>query len=138
MVRVIARWLTAGVLAMLLLGTFAASGYSGAGRVHRSLANYQTYYCGTSSSWCTLVDYQPNSTNSTALRDDNFISCSSGCYTHVYYYGASLGGFDVAHTYGATGTCYCGSSGGNYVYSRCITDSGFGSYSARCSTDWHT
>ena len=101
-------------------------------------ASYTTYYCGDALNYCTVYSDAPKTTNSVALRDDNNIQCRYSCHTRIYYYSASTGSFGVMHTDGASAAYYLIGSGGNYVYSRCITDAGYGSNTARCWTHWHT
>jgi hypothetical protein len=101
-------------------------------------ASYTTYYCGDALNYCTVYSDAPKTTSSVAPRDDNNIQCRSACHTRIYYYSAGTGSFGVMHTDGASAAYYLVGSGGNYVYSRCITDAGYGSNTARCWTHWHT
>lgn len=103
-----------------------------------SAASYTTYYCGDALNYCTVYSDAPKTTNGVALRDSNVIACKYGCHTRVYYYSASTGSFGVMHTNGGCCAYYLVGSGWNYVYSRCITDAGYGFNTARCWTDWHT
>lgn len=100
-------------------------------------ANYTTYYCGDALNWCTVYSDSPRSTYSVALRDDNIIECRYGCHTRVYYYSSSTGSFGVLHTNGGNSAYYLLGSQGYYVYSRCITDTGYGYNTAHCWTHWH-
>jgi hypothetical protein len=102
-------------------------------------ANYTTYYCGDALNYCTVYSDAPKTTAGVALRDSNVITCKySTCHARVYYYSASTGSFGVADTKGSCCAYYEIGSQGYYVYSRCITDAGYGSNTARCWTDWHT
>jgi len=101
-------------------------------------ANYTTYYCGDASTYCTVYSDAPKTTASTALRDDNNLHCASGCYARIYYYSAGTGSFGIVHSGGYQDAIWGYGSGSSYVYSRCIAESGYGPYSARCWTDWHT
>lgn len=101
-------------------------------------ANFTTYYCGDASSWCTVYSSAPQSTAGVAQRYNNNIQCANTCHTHVYYYSSGTGSYGFAYTSGGTFASYGASGAGNYVYSRCITDSGYGSNTARCWTDWYT
>src|SRR5918911_3823269 len=101
-------------------------------------ANYTTYYCGDALNYCTVYSDAPKTTNSVALRDSNVITCKYGCHTRIYYYSASTGSFGVVHTNGGCCVYYEIGSQGHYVYSRCITDAGYGSKNARCWADRHT
>jgi len=101
-------------------------------------ASYTTYYCGDALNYCTVYSDAPKTTASVALRDSNVITCKYGCHTRVYYYSAGTGSFGVVHTNGSCCVYYEVGSQGYYVYSRCITDAGYGSNTARCWTDWHT
>ena len=102
-------------------------------------ANYETWYCGQNNgSVCTIGSEQPATTVSVALRDNNSVECLTGCHTRVYYYSSSTGSFCVVHSNGNYTAECVNSSGGNYVYSRCITDAGYGSNQGWCWTDWHT
>jgi hypothetical protein len=101
-------------------------------------ANYTTYYCGDALNYCTVYSDATRTTAGVALRDSNVINCKFGCHTRVYYYSASTGSFGVAHTNGGCCVYYEIGSQGYYVYSRCITDAGYGSNTARCWADWHT
>lgn len=125
-----ARRRTAGLVALAMAAVALAVGVGVA-----SSANYDTYYCGTATSWCTLGSGAYQSTAGVALRDDNYVSCISDCWTHVWYDDGS-GAYYVTHTYGASSVDIGLSSAGD-AYSRCETDSGYGSYSARCHTTWH-
>jgi hypothetical protein len=120
--------LTALIAAIALAGTAAISW----------AANYTTYYCGDALNYCTVYSDAPKTTASVALRDSNVITCKYSCHTRVYYYSASTGSFGVVHTNGGCCVYYEVGSQGYYVYSRCITDAGYGSNTARCWTDWHT
>ena len=98
--------------------------------------NFDTYYCGTATTYCTLGSGSYESTVSTALRDNNYVHCEFNCHAHVWYADAA-GAFDITHTNG-TQDANIGIGSGSYSYSRCETDSGFGSNQARCHTPWHT
>lgn len=98
---------------------------------------YQTYYCGTSTSYCTMTE-SGHSTASTALRDDNNIHCYyPTCHSDVWYQtpGGTITRFNSSN--GAQNN-YIGSSGSAYVYSWCATTYGYGTNKARCWTNWHT
>jgi len=101
-------------------------------------ANYTTYYCGDASNYCTVYSSAPESTASVAQRYNNNIQCANTCHTHVYYYSSGTGSYGFAYTSGGTSASYGASGGGNYVYSRCITDADYGSNTARCWTEWYT
>jgi hypothetical protein len=122
------RWLLV-VAGIVVAGLTASIG---------AAANYTTYYCGDALNYCTVYSDAPKTTASVALRDSNIITCKFGCHTRVYYYSAGTGSFGVMHTNGNCCAYYLIGSGSNYVYSRCITDAGYGSNTARCWTDWHT
>lgn len=98
--------------------------------------NFQTWYCGSPSSPCNLGSGSPVSTASTALRDNNTVSCNTGCHTHVWY-DAGSGAYDITHTNGSSSVSINQGSGG-YAYSKCETDSGYGTNWATCETTWHT
>lgn len=101
-------------------------------------ANFDTYYCGTASSTCTLGSGSPVSTVSTALRDNNTVWCISSCHTHVWYDAGQGGGaYYITHTNGGQSVSINIGSGG-YAYSKCETDSGYGTNQAECDTTWHT
>jgi hypothetical protein len=100
--------------------------------------NYQTWYCGDPSSPCLLGSGSAVSTASVALRDNNNVSCNTACHAHVWYdQGNGAGAYDITHTAGACCISINQGSGG-YAYSKCETDSGFGSNYATCETLWHT
>jgi len=90
------------------------------------------------SNYCTVYSSAPESTASVAQRYNNNIQCANTCHTHVYYYSSGTGSYGFAYTSGGTSASYGASGGGNYVYSRCITDAGYGSNTARCWTEWYT
>lgn len=100
--------------------------------------DFTTYYCGDASNYCTVYSSAPESTAGVAQRYNNNIQCANSCHTHVYYYSSGTGSYGFAYTNGGTSASYGASGAGNYVYSRCITDSGFGSNTARCWTAWYT
>jgi hypothetical protein len=95
----------------------------------------ETFYCGQSTpfSYCTVYSSFPRSTDGVAIRTYNEMDCATNCSGRIYFYSAGTGTFGVADTYGGTHAGY-GSSAGNYVYSRCIADSG--SFNAQCYTIW--
>jgi hypothetical protein len=92
----------------------------------RRAANSTKRYWGDALNYCTVYADAPKTTASVALRDSNVI------------YSASTGSFGVACTNAGRCAYYEIGSQGYYVYSRCITDAGYGSNTARCWTDWHT
>jgi hypothetical protein len=95
--------------------------------------DYDTYYCGSPpNTYCLLGSGTP----STGLRYDNYVSCTTGCHTHVWYDNGG-GAYDITHTNGSSSTHINQASVG-YAYSRCETDSGYGSNYAQCHTPWHT
>jgi hypothetical protein len=102
-----------------------------------SSANYDTYYCGTATTWCVLGSGQYESTAGVALRDNDYTHCATNCHVHNWYYNTSLGSYNIVHSNG-TQDAVAGAGSGAYAYSRCETDSGYGSNNARCHTPWHT
>jgi len=123
------RWLLGLVVAASTLALAIGAGVAWS-------TNYDTYYCGTATSYCTLGSGGYASTASTALRDENYVHCEYTCHTHVWY-DAGSGAYDLAYTNGGTDASTPGPSI-SYAYSRCETDSGYGSNPARCHTTWHT
>jgi phosphosulfolactate synthase (CoM biosynthesis protein A) len=96
---------------------------------------FQTYYCGTSSSYCTMNE-TGKGTASTAIRTDNNIHCSfSTCHSDDWYQNSG-GTITKFHASNGAQDNYIGSSDGIYVYSWCATTIGYGSNTARCWTDW--
>jgi hypothetical protein len=119
-----------------LIATLSVALVLAAGAGVAASANYDTYYCGTASSTCTLGSGSPVSTASVALRDNNTVWCVSSCHTHVWYDQGS-GAYDTTYTHGGQSISINQGSGG-YAYSKCETDSGFGTNPAECDTTWHT
>jgi hypothetical protein len=100
-------------------------------------ANFQTYYCGTSTSYCTLNETGVH-TASTALRDSNSVHCLfSTCHTDLWYEISGQPFYKLKSSNGAQDNSIT-SSNGNYAYSWCATTIGFGTNTARCWTNWHT
>jgi hypothetical protein len=124
------RWLGLSVIVASISASAFFAAYAWA-------ANYQTYYCGSSSSYCTMNE-TGKQTASTAKRDDNRIHCKySTCHSDDWYQKPD-GTITVFHSSGGAQNNYIGSSGGVYVYSHCATTIGYGYNTARCWTDWHT
>jgi hypothetical protein len=98
---------------------------------------FQTYYCGTSTSYCTMTETGA-STASTALRDDNNIHCLNSICHSDDWYETPGGTITKFHASGGAQNNFIGSSGTAYVYSKCATTIGYGTNTARCWTDWHT
>lgn len=94
----------------------------------------QTYYAGTSSTYISVGE-SGYSTSGVALRTDDWVQCAAACHVRAWY--ANSGGTNVGQAYsnGALSVSL-GSSGSTSVYSRCNTQSGYGTSSARCWTDW--
>jgi hypothetical protein len=124
------RWLAGTVVALAAIVVALSAGVS-------SAANYDTYYCGSPpTTYCLLGSGSYMTTASVALRDDNYVSCTTGCHTHVWYDNGS-GAYDITHTNGMS-SIDIGYGSTGYAYSRCETDSGYGSNYAQCHTTWHT
>jgi hypothetical protein len=102
-----------------------------------SSANYDTYYCGTATTWCVLGSGSYETTVSTALRDNDYTHCATGCHVHNWYYNTTDGAYNIVHSNGSQ-DAVAGAGSIVYAYSRCETDSGYGSNNARCHTPWHT
>ena len=101
-------------------------------------ANYTTYHCGDASNYCTVYSSAPESTaqRRPALQQQHSVRKYMPHTRLLLLSGTWLYGF--AYTSGGTSASYGASGGGNYVYSRCITDAGYGSNTARCWTEWYT
>jgi hypothetical protein len=100
-------------------------------------ANYQTWYCGSASTYCTMTE-SGSHTASTALRDANYVHCLySTCHSDVWYEIPGQGTYKLRHSYGAQDNSI-GSSDGSYAYAWCSTSAGYGTNTARCHADWHT
>jgi hypothetical protein len=94
----------------------------------------QTYYAGTSSTYVTLGE-SGYSTSGVAIRTDNWVSCNAACHVRAWY--ANSAGTNVGESYsGGAWSTSLGSSGSTNVYSRCNTQSGYGTNTAHCWTDW--
>lgn len=119
------------------LGVLVAAVVVGLTATAALAATYTTYYCGDATSYCSLGYGAPKTTASVALRDENHLYCPGGCWARVYYYSQNTGTFGVSYSNGGP-NAFNGSSGSFYVYSRCIAQPGYGPYSARCWTKWHT
>jgi hypothetical protein len=94
----------------------------------------QTFYAGTPTTYISLGE-SGNSTSGVAIRTDNWVQCSAACHVRAWYANSSGTNVGQAYSNGASSVSL-GSSGSTYVYSRCNTQSGFGTSSARCWTDW--
>jgi hypothetical protein len=115
---------TAAVCAAAFFATYALA------------ANFQTYYCGTSSSYCTMGQV-PAHTCCTGLRDLNAVHCQNTiCHSDVWYYNSQLGGYGLRHSNGQQDNSIGTSAG--YAEADCATTVGYGSNTARCWTNWHT
>lgn len=98
-------------------------------------ASYQTWYCGSASTYCTMTE-SGSQTASTALRDANYVHClNSICHSDVWYL-RSGSIYKLKQSFGAQDNSI-GSSDG-YAYADCATSIGYGTNTARCHTDWHT
>ena len=94
----------------------------------------QTYYAGTSTTYISLGE-AGYSTAGVALRTDDWVQCSAACHVRAWY--ANSVGTNVAQAYSnGAQSVSLGSSGSTNVYSRCNTQSGYGTSTARCWTDW--
>jgi hypothetical protein len=94
----------------------------------------QTFYAGSATTFISLSE-SGNSTSGVAIRTDNWVVCATGCHVRAWY--ANSGGTNVGQAYSnGASSVSLGSSGSTFVFSRCNTQSGFGTNSARCWTDW--
>lgn len=122
------RWFAVLVLvgAISAVSFFATSAFA-----------FQTYYCGTSTSYCTL-DELGYRTASTALRDSNLVHCLNPiCHTDVWYQISGNFFYKLRSSNGAQDNSIT-SSNGIYAYSWCSTTPGYNTNTARCWTNWHT
>jgi hypothetical protein len=94
----------------------------------------QTYYAGTATSYVSVGE-SGFSTSGVAIRTDDWVQCAAACHVRAWY--ANSAGTNVGQVYSnGAQSASLGSSGSTFVYSRCNTQSGFGTSSAHCWTDW--